>query len=80
MKKRHKENLLRLADYLEQNVADEEIEMLTYCQGASGRFINNCGSVYCLLGHAGVCFQGDYESENYAMLSFELFGISEYSE
>ena len=44
MNKQHRLNLLKLADYIEHQVSDEEFSMEHYW--------SDCGTVGCLLGHA----------------------------
>ena len=44
MKDEHRANLLKLADYVESHVSDDEFDMLSYW--------NHCGADGCLLGHS----------------------------
>ena len=47
------DRLLKLADFLETSVTDEQFDLSDYWK------LNTCGSVGCALGWGGVCFKDD---------------------
>jgi hypothetical protein len=78
MKKKHRENLLKLADYLDKLPDDyEQFHMREYMMTTGGREVMyiweqtkpDCGTVACAVGHgpsAGIRVYGDSDWESYA--------------
>ena len=77
MKKKHKDNLLKLADYLDKLPDDyEQFDMDEYMQDENGHVVwittqnkPSCGTVACAVGHgpaAGIRVYGDGDWADYA--------------
>lgn len=84
MIKKHKENLLRLADYLETLPDDyDQFDMSEYMAEVDGKTLDPCerskpvcGTVACAVGHgpaAGIRLYGDLDWADYADRVFGVF-------